>query len=1035
MEVESHSLSRSEVLSHAEAIRGATPSQRAKLSEHIASSKEDKSAKKNKVSNQETLVQAEPDKQENKDVSDGSELVVNDSVFAENNPDVSNEQTKQTKEEVDQTPYLSQKMLEVHTKLLKDAWLQLVDEDIEDPDLQKVRRDEKRKLKKELEFKKHNQLKPIEAEILNRLEMDGLGERPKSAQKPFARRKHIRRRIMQRSSDFIYQKSKAESYGEKFEKKQKYKLSTAKTDGLGRIRKSQSTDDLRSEYISDSLLKGFETERVRLRNERKRRFDESDELTEEERAEHEKYLRETQKYFTRATRDRYKETKHISDIHDEFELLNRVNVRETNTNLQNPQSILRKSKPQMRNTEREDEYMMDMDYLVKEQNKQANRDHSPIDKVDNNQGSLNKSYNKSDRSFNLRRERFLNLTDVSSRSYKKNPDTNANQENNKTKRENNGPLEYIKDKQEAHIDHIDNREMNATQEDHRRSKNLIQEERNLGDANKTTKAQKASVQRAHSERIVQYKYPDASDLYYGKHSHETGRPGETGMMLQNKPASPLGYQYAEYVDPKYQQYSKYLSEKPQQYKYQRNPYPAHLSQQNTQTQYSTYQLKKSTNPVQHYQIDAVVQLPSSISNANKYRQDNENHYNDVNQQKEILGNVRDRNKQDKKLEVTVNDENPPAEMNKEANEDRVEESYPQQPDINDNAQSKTTASTPNEMNNVANPKTKSADAEDAINVNADFIEQSLQEEELLYKEKSQEADASAPKSFSPTNLATEDEKDKDGLNHLDETITHPDYVRTDEVSEGDNSSFKEVDIPLNAAVRDVSTPKTFATADDIVKNANAVVSTTNNKKRHMVMVKKKYKTYTMPNIGLDRHERPYVEQPVLLRNRQFKKMPIDRVHPDTIIALDLYSDDNKASDKKVTFEDKLRHPNKINKYALDKIRKPKQNAYGNEFSVRDNIKLEIDIVEKKLPKIDGEKMETEKKKIKRFWEVVGGKDVNNERDIYGENGKPTTNKVLVTKVTKQRVLSAKSKASHKTQATSVKQHNVGKYNVTVEVAN
>lgn len=102
-----------------------------------------------------------------------------------------------------------------------------------------------------------------------------------------------------------------------------------------------------------------------------------------------------------------------------------------------------------------------------------------------------------------------------------------------------------------------------------------------------------------------------------------------------------------------------------------------------------------------------------------------------------------------------------------------------------------------------------------------------------------------------------------------------------------------------------------------------------------------------------------------------------------------------------------------------------------EVVIRDKIKLEIDIVDQNSEEVDSVKVEQEKKKIKRFWEVVGGKDVN-DNAIYGESESPRKDKVLLAKVTKERVMSPKSKSSKKSKISSV--HNVGgDYNLTLEV--
>lgn len=124
----------------------------------------------------------------------------------------------------------------------------------------------------------------------------------------------------------------------------------------------------------------------------------------------------------------------------------------------------------------------------------------------------------------------------------------------------------------------------------------------------------------------------------------------------------------------------------------------------------------------------------------------------------------------------------------------------------------------------------------------------------------------------------------------------------------------------------------------------------------------------------------------------------------------------------------------LDRFAMKRNRVPKAKApKADDVTVRDQLKLEIEIVDNKLENESGNKaeLEEEKRKIKRFWEVVGKEGID-EADMYGEN--PAANdKTIVAKVTKERVMSAKTTASRHSKNSTVT-HSVGTYNVTLAVA-
>jgi hypothetical protein len=258
-------------------------------------------------------------------------------------------------------PYLSKNNLEKHNRLVQGAW--------------KNKENEKENDELSKELKRHHELTPLDKDLLLKKAKARLTDRKAEHAKKQLRKKH---RIIQRSSDFIFLKSKADSYKTIFEKKQKYAEISHREEQLN-LRKTQSSDDIWKKKIADEVFQTFKEEREKLTKQKQ--------LDDGETALSTKHNIENtddqgnKRYFTRNTNDRYKSKPHTDDVNERFESFNRTNVNEINhgdkshlkinTSRSEHQKGLQKVNKKRRerylnDIDREDQYMMDMDFLAKE---------------------------------------------------------------------------------------------------------------------------------------------------------------------------------------------------------------------------------------------------------------------------------------------------------------------------------------------------------------------------------------------------------------------------------------------------------------------------------------------------------------------------------------------------------------------------------------------------------------------------------------------------------------------------------------------
>lgn len=267
------------------------------------------------------------------------------------------EKTTVTKQ---RAPYLSHKNLKKHNRLIHDAWMHLMDDEIEGMEYKRPN-DQKKSI-----IKRHKLLEPLDKgasvvkkaqEYLNHTKSEKIRIRRK--------KKH---RIIQRSSDFILQKSKADSYITLYERKQNYAHTIQKEDQL-KLRKSQSSDDIAKKKIN-KVFETFNEERMKQSEQKQLSKKSEEDLSEDAMKEREEFIRETKKYFTRNTRDRYNNdanTDRLKKMDGDDDIGISRYDRNSKTEISGKQHVLltqmrHKDGKHLIDTEREDQYMMDMDF-------------------------------------------------------------------------------------------------------------------------------------------------------------------------------------------------------------------------------------------------------------------------------------------------------------------------------------------------------------------------------------------------------------------------------------------------------------------------------------------------------------------------------------------------------------------------------------------------------------------------------------------------------------------------------------------------
>ena len=265
-------------------------------------------------------------------------------------------------------PYLSKKNLEKHNRMVHDAWRNKEKDNVHE------------KISKDL--KKHNELTPLDKDLLLKKAKASLADRKAEHNNKQQRKKH---RIVQRSTDYIFLKSKADSYKTIYEKKQKYAELTHRDEQLN-LRKTQSSDDIWKKKIADEVFQTFKEEREKLSKQKQLTAEDSAFNTNSNMENTD--VNDKKKYFTRNTTERYKSKPQTDDVNDRFERFNRINVNEVNhgdsehnrgnkTSRSEHHRIRQKSNNRRRerylnDIEREDQYMMDMDFLAKEYEEKLN---------------------------------------------------------------------------------------------------------------------------------------------------------------------------------------------------------------------------------------------------------------------------------------------------------------------------------------------------------------------------------------------------------------------------------------------------------------------------------------------------------------------------------------------------------------------------------------------------------------------------------------------------------------------------------------
>lgn len=334
------------------------------------------------------------------------------------NRDRNGKQYKKKPSQTNHMPYLSQKNLETHNRLIRDGWEHLIDD--EDNENKPGKGHKKSKITKRQEERGH-----LDKDKLIKKAQEFLNERKLEKAEKARKNKH---RIIQRSSDFVFQRSKADSYKALFEKKQKYAEQTQREEQL-KLRKTQSSDDIWKKQIADKVFETFKEERKKLSRQKRLALKDHVDLGENERGEKDKYLNQTQKYFTRDTKNRYKQTSQGNDeeIYDEFERKNRIQINDVNMDNDikhsekqsktersdrkstYPVSKKTRSERHLIDTDREDQYMMDMDFLAKEREERERQKKERSEATDTDAEEFG-DRDKSEKSRTMRRDRLIALT-------------------------------------------------------------------------------------------------------------------------------------------------------------------------------------------------------------------------------------------------------------------------------------------------------------------------------------------------------------------------------------------------------------------------------------------------------------------------------------------------------------------------------------------------------------------------------------------------------------------------------------------------
>lgn len=812
--------------------------------------------------------------------------------------------------------YLCKQNLETHNKLLQEARKQTNENDFED-----LKRDIDEKLLNTKTEKSNKSKSKLETKSENNVVQNSEFRHKKT------------KRIIQRSSDAILQKTKADTYSTLHERKQRYSQQASQS----KVMKLKSSDELhRANLISKSVVNVFEKERLKLLEMRQAGNNKSKEITSNK--EKETMRENSKKILTRQRADKYQKKVEENEKNKILDKTNaghekRTVVREVKSDQAEGtrKTIKTRTKRHFIDTEREDRYMMDMDFHPVDEDNIENKKEKDL-KSANEEEDLDKSCTKSERSRQLRRERFLLLTGAQKKARES----------------------------KQHDEHAEKRKRRNTGNDQKlsRAAGRFTRSRKPGLISKLVTDKLASFNLDQNTRDTRVEPVRQNNIVDRRRFYKT---------LENS------------LKPKVRKFNTFKTDL-------RIPVPNSVKENGDYRRYSERDFRPAVRGSQrHYSCDAIIPLPSLPRDIQRNIDDTD----DI---------IKACYVQTNELHETVRDAVKTTDQQEETLENQDNESYNR-----------------DELNS---PK----------NVNNEDLNVATE----IRSKQSQNKKQEMASSVSNTNSVHNNKTVSQNIHELQALVL--DESKGVERSSSETKSLNETEISVAR-----QTPSSIVQQDEQQKPIPHGTAQRFSKSTG-VSTKRSFQTYTMAKptrmnghtytqVQTARKEMAYNTQS---RKHRHKLMPIGRVDrgifmPEMPITGNGFHNqkpdvNNTASKSNHTVRKEVQQDGEYRQAVAPR---------SEDVVIRDKIRLDIGIVDQKEEAVDPEKIEAEKKKIKRFWEVVGGKDVDDE-SIYTMKDSPRKDKMLVAKVKKERVMSAKSKSSKKSKMSSV--HDVGgNYSLTLEV--
>ena len=956
VEAESSAPSRTDVLSHAEAARGNTKSK--KPSQEVTAnskhslysddsvngigkgetnpsdqldpdetSETNKTKREGKYNTSPSAVSSETHIHGENLNSEKDEFGLNDKVLKTIQPHKG--RSKEAPSPIEKLPYLSEHNLEVHRRILREAWIQLADEDIE---LFKSNAALPRKNKMDQNETKINNPKSTKA-----IDMSKAKEVVK-AKSDVGRIRKPQRQVVQRSTDFIFQKSNADSYSTLHIRKQKYSQQSWRR----RVVKAKSSEELhRAGLLNEDIAGVFENERPE-----KHRGDDNT-IDNKDKVDSSILAQRSHKYFTRGTTDRYKpQTEETTTSWSKSQRKPGQNSLSHVKSLK-AEKDKSKTKGNLVDTEREDRYMMDMDFLAEEIDERR-RQQDDNNTINSSEELGHKNFDtKSENSRNLRHKRLIALT-------------------------------------------ADNKNKEDVDKKDKSSHKTLRKRQYLQNTRESNLSKKRTT---HS---------------YAK--SRTELPADPVSVVTEPRMEPKPVQFVSRKE-RYKELEASLRPKVSKFGYLRDLRKdiPHRSRENKRVMsFSEIPSSQFCVPLsygaqpKHYSFEAYVRFPRIHSIV----QSSEN---------AIIG----------KEEMGFNKTNSVIleEDQMHIRTEGVEESTDQ-------------VMTPKEKYIGSSENYKEMAPDDVrFPLSAKGLNSVQMKAEPVDEHRLSKDDANVEQQKAEDMIEHKDENEK---SNMSENFLNPigggDEPRNEErhhVEIEDRAYLEETKASLPRHPSPLLTTTVEATrirpiqSNSISKPAKSSRTTT----------KKAYQTYSITQPPNNKSGLPHVKtsrKTVAIQESRTKATEKETSgvigkdeNPQSLLmenTVHIYAEDDRFSYKRE--ETAATKPDENNE-DVDNAPDP------DDVAINDKMNLEISIVDQNENTEAPEQVEQEKKKIKRFWEVVGGKDVN-DGSLYSASDSSRKEKAPVAKVTKERLMSGRSKSSKQSRISSV--HNVGgNYNLTLEV--